>query len=304
MRFIDAYFYKPNVFHKCLSIALLPISALYALSATIRRKCARNRDFHIPIISVGNLVAGGSGKTPFIIEVARAFERVAIVSRGYKRESKGLVVVSEYGTIKATQKQAGDEAYLIARELKNASVIVCKNRAKAIECAKNMGASIIFLDDGFRFRFKKLNIVLEPLLKPYFSFTLPSGIYRELPSAKKEADIIVKEGADYTRIVSIDNPTASMLFLTAIANPTRLRAFLSDVSNQIVGEIMLKDHANFDIAKLKSAMQAHNATSLLVTSKDEVKLLDSNLPLSIMRLKLDIHPSVIEAIRAYIASYK
>lgn len=130
MRWIDVYFYQPNIWQKTLAILLLPISLLYGIGAYARRKFARFHHFPLPIVSVGNLIVGGSGKTPFIIEVARHFEKVAIVSRGYKRDSKGLVVVSEWGEIRASQTESGDEPYLLARELKNASVIVSKIGAK------------------------------------------------------------------------------------------------------------------------------------------------------------------------------
>ena len=160
MRFIDSYFYSPSFAQKLLSFALLPISLIYALSATLRRKCARYHDFGLPIVSVGNLIVGGSGKTPFIIEIARSYPHSAIISRGYKRQSKGLVVVSHNGEILCTQPQAGDEAYLLAKSLPNSSVIVSKNRKQAIQKAKELGAQCVFLDDGFRFHFKKLNILL------------------------------------------------------------------------------------------------------------------------------------------------
>lgn len=298
MRFIDSYFYQPHFLQKCLSMLLLPLSLLYAIGSIARRRFSTYRDFGIPIVSVGNLIVGGSGKTPFIIEVAREFSDVCIVSRGYKRTSKGLVVVSLKGDIQVSQEEAGDEPYLIARELNHASVIVSKNRAEAIHKAKELGAKVVFLDDGFRFRFKKLNIVLEPLLKPYFSLCLPSGIYREIPSARKEADILVREGIDYTREVDIQSPTPRMLLLTAIANPSRLDTFLPD---SVVGKITLSDHARFDIAFLERAIKQYNATSLLVTSKDEVKLLQSNLNLSVMRLRLKIDSHILARIKEYVA---
>ncbi|RDU59306.1 tetraacyldisaccharide 4'-kinase [Helicobacter marmotae] len=300
MRWIDAYFYRPNLWQKALSIAFLPISLLYAMLSLVRRKCARYHNFHIPIISVGNLIVGGSGKTPFIIESARHFERVCVVSRGYKRASKGLVVVSEWGKILCSQAQAGDEPYLLARELKNASVIVSKNRAQAIQKAKEMGAKIVFLDDGFRFNYAKFNILLFPLLKPYFPLCLPSGMYREIPSAYKEADLLVYEGRDYRREVNIESPTPRMLLLTAIANPARLDEFLPPV----VGKITLQDHAQFDKTFLQNMIEKYNATSLLVTSKDEVKLLDSGFRLSVMRLNLKLEEHILESIKAYIHNFK
>mgnify|MGYP002519429251 CR=1 FL=1 len=302
MRFVDSYFYRPNFFQKCLSIALLPVSVFYGVSATLRRVLSRVFglcDFGVPIVSVGNLVVGGSGKTPFIIEVAREFDNVAVISRGYKRKSKGLLVVSHNGEITCKQVEAGDEAFLIAKSLPNATVIVCKNRTKAIEEAKNLGAKCIFLDDGFRFAFKKLNILLQPKLAPYFPFVLPSGIYREMPYLYKSADLLVLEGRDYDREVVIENQTQRMLLLTAIANPSRLEEYLPAV----VGKIFLSDHSRFDEGFLRTQIDKHNATSLLVTSKDEVKLQDMGFELSVLRLKLRIDSQILRQIREYITSY-
>lgn len=299
MRFIDRYFYRPSFLQKLLSFALLPLSLLYGIGSFLRRKIGTIRQFPIPVVSIGNLIAGGSGKTPFLIEVAREYERVAVISRGYKRDSKGLLIVSLWGEILCTQTQAGDEAFLIARELKNASVIVCKDRIEAAKEAIKLGAKVIFLDDGFRIRIKKLNILLEPLLQPYFRFCMPSGIYRELPSARESADMIVREGKDYTREVSVHSPSERMLLLTAIANPARLDAFLP----QVVGKITLSDHARFDRAFLESKMRQYNATSLLVTSKDEVKLLEMGFALSVLRLRLDIDSQILEKIRHYVCDF-
>ncbi len=299
MRFIDRYFYKPNFLHICLAFILLPISLFYLIVATLRRKCAKYYDFKIPIISVGNLIVGGSGKTPFLCEIAKDFDNVAVISRGYKRKSKGLVVVSKNGEICATQEQSGDEAYLIALTLKNASVIVSKDRAKGILEAQKLGAKIIFLDDGFRFNFKKLSIVLSPKLEPFFKLPLPSGIYRENPFAK--GDLMLKEGVDYTREVGVESPTARMLLLTAIANPARLDEFLPQ---GVIGKILLKDHARFDLDFLRAEFKHTGATSLLVTRKDFVKLSDCELPLSILSLKIHIDSRVVAQIKAYINSYE
>ncbi|WP_104697267.1 MULTISPECIES: tetraacyldisaccharide 4'-kinase [unclassified Helicobacter] len=296
MRFIDRFFYKPSFFQKILAILLLPLSLLYLIASTLRRKLSIFRDFGIPIISVGNLVAGGSGKTPFIIESAKDYKDVAIILRGYKRKSKGLVIVSLRGNILVSQEDAGDEAYLIALRLKNASVIVCKKRDLAIKKAKEIGCKVVFLDDGFRFHYKKLNIILKPKLQPYFNFCIPSGIYRENPKLYQKADILVCEGEEYTREVTILQPTPRMLLVTAIANPSRLDQFLP----KIVGKITLPDHSNFDKNLLEKKLKEYDATSLLVTQKDMVKMQDFNLPLSILELKLNIKPQVTQKIQDYI----
>ncbi len=300
MRWLERYFYKPSVGQKILAFILLPFSFLYCAISTIKRKIAPFRDFRIPIVSIGNLVVGGSGKTPFVIEIAKDYENACVILRGYKRKSKGVKIVSIKGEIKESVESVGDEALMIARALKNASVIVSENRAKGILEAKKLGANVIFLDDGFRFNFKKLNIVLKPKLEPYFSFCIPSGAYREKRSAYKKADIVAIEGVDYKRSVQVVDSTPKMLLLTAIANPSRLDEFLPSV----VGKILLSDHAFFPKEQILEEYKRLGATSLLITQKDAPKLDGFELPLSKLQLNLEINPQIKEKIRVYIKSHK
>lgn len=299
MRKIEQYFYAPSLMQKVLALLLLPFSFLYCATTTLKRKFARFRDFEIPIISVGNLVLGGSGKSPFIIEVAKDYADVCVVLRGYGRKSKGLKIVSLKGAIKEDVENAGDEAIMLAKALQNASVIVSEKREVAILKAKELGAKIVFLDDGFRFNFKKLNILLQPKLEPYFSFCIPSGGYRECKSAYKQADIVAKEGVDYERKVELINATPKMLLLTAIANPMRLEEYLPNVA----GKILLKDHAFFNKESILKTYVKLGATSLLVTQKDVQKLEDFSLPLSLLQLQLKINPAITKRIKEYIAKF-
>lgn len=298
MRWIDSYFYKPLWWQKILIFLLLPLSCFYCVIAFLKRKFSFKVNFGIPIISVGNLVVGGSGKTPFIIQVSQfyAHKKIGIVSRGYKRKGKGLVVVSQNGEILCSQEEAGDEAYLIARSVKHASVVVCKKRKEAIKKAIDLGCEIVFLDDGFRFNFQKLNIVLKPKLEPYYPFCLPSGMYREWRGSYGEADLVVSEGVDYMREVGIENPSERMLLVTAIANPMRLDEFLPSV----VGKVYYPDHSKFNFEELQKEFLRHEATSLLVTAKDAVKLEGVNLPLSLLQLRLQIAPNVVAKIDSYL----
>lgn len=298
MRLIDTYFYRPLWWQKIVIFLLLPLSCFYGLIAFLKRRFSSKLDFGLPIVSVGNLVVGGSGKTPFIIHLANLYphKKITIVSRGYKRKSKGLVVVSQNGEILCSQEDSGDEPYLIAKSVKHASVIVCKKRKEAILKAKEMGCEVVFLDDGFRFNYQKLNIVLKPKLEPYYPFCLPSGMYREWKGSESEADLVVQEGVDYVRKVGVRNPSERMLLLTAIANPSRLDEFLPSV----VGKIHYPDHASFDFEELKEKMKQYNATSLLVTSKDLVKLEGSGLALSVLELELEIAQNILQKIETYI----
>ncbi|MGL2894784.1 tetraacyldisaccharide 4'-kinase [Helicobacter pylori] len=298
--FLERYFYDPTLLQKGLIFVLYPFSLIYQCIATIKRKTAKKHDFKIPIISIGNLIAGGSGKTPFILEIAPRYQEVAVVSRGYQRDSKGLVVVSVKGNILVPQKTAGDEAYLLALNLKQASVIVSEKRELGVLKALELGSKIVFLDDGFRFNFHQFNALLKPKVPPYYPFCLPSGLYRESIESYKEAHLVVTEDKDYKRITSITNPTKRMLLVTAIANPSRLDAFLP---KEVVKKLYFRDHAPFDLELLEKEFYQNNATSLLVTSKDRVKLQDCKLPLSVLDLKLEICPKVLEEIDRYILSY-
>ncbi|PDW65269.1 tetraacyldisaccharide 4'-kinase [Helicobacter pylori] len=298
--FLERYFYDPTLLQKGLIFALYPFSLIYQFIATLKRRIAKKRDFKIPLISIGNLIAGGSGKTPFILEIAPRYQEVAVVSRGYQRDSKGLVVVSIKGNILVPQKTAGDEAYLLALNLKQASVIVSEKRELGVLKALELGAKIVFLDDGFRFNFNQFNALLKPKVPPYYPFCLPSGLYRENIESYKEAHLIITEDKDYQRITSISHPTKRMLLVTAIANPSRLDAFLT---KEVVKKLYFRDHAPFDLELLEKEFYQNNATSLLVTPKDLVKLQDCKLPLSVLDLKLEIDPKILERIDHYIFSY-
>ncbi|GAA9831600.1 tetraacyldisaccharide 4'-kinase [Helicobacter pylori] len=298
--FLERYFYDPTLLQKGLIFVLYPFSLIYQFIATLKRRIAKKHDFKIPLISVGNLIAGGSGKTPFILEIAPRYQEVAVVSRGYQRDSKGLVVVSVKGNILVPQQTAGDEAYLLALNLKQASVIVSEKRELGVLKALELGAKIVFLDDGFRFNFNQFNTLLKPKIPPYYPFCLPSGLYRESIKSYKEAHLVVTEDKDYKRITSITNPTKRMLLVTAIANPSRLDAFLP---KEVVKKLYFRDHAPFDLEFLEKEFYQNSAASLLVTPKDLVKLQDCNLPLSVLDLKLEICPKVLEQIDRYILSY-
>ena len=154
--FAQEYFYAPNLWQKCLAVALLPLSLLYCAGVILRSKFSKTLDFGIPIISIGNLTLGGSGKTPLGISILNEFEGGCVVLRGYGRASKGLVKVAISGEILVGVTVSGDEAMEYAKSVKNANVIVSENRDTAINEAKKMGAKYVLLDDGFgKFHIKK-----------------------------------------------------------------------------------------------------------------------------------------------------
>ncbi len=297
--FFEALFYHPRWYHWGVALLLLPLSFLYALGMWVRRTVARPKRYSVPIISVGNLIIGGSGKTPFVIALAAHFsdQKVAIISRGYGRQSSGLVEVSREGEILCQVAQSGDEAMLMARKAPAASVIVSERRGIAIERAIAQGAALILLDDGFnRVGIEKFEILLEPA-RVANRLPLPSGPFRECFCSSAEADLVLKEGRDYVRKVQFEALRQRMVLVTAIADPSRLDPFLPE---GVVGKVYLEDHAYFEQATLQEILQHHTADSLLVTEKDWVKMQAFGLPLSLMTLELELNEGIIPPIESYI----
>jgi len=295
--FFEELLFAPRWYHYPIILTLLPLSLLYAFLMFLRRILTPKIDFNIPIVSIGNLIMGGSGKTPFIIALAARYKDAAIISQGYGRESQGLIEVSHKGKILTDVRQSGDEAMLIAQSLKSASVIVSEDRKVAIKRAKALGAKVIFLDDGFnRVEIKKFEILLEPkVIKNYLP--LPSGAFREFYFSKVFSNLLCKEEQHFKRKVSFENVSSQMLLVTAISNPSRLDEYLPV---GIVGRLLYPDHAYFDIEQIENKMKELDASSILVTQKDWVKLQNFDLPISLMKLDIDLDESIVEAIDHYI----
>jgi tetraacyldisaccharide 4'-kinase len=298
--FFEEMFFRPKWYHFPVILLLLPFSLVYGIAMSIRRMLVSKKEFGIPIVSVGNLIVGGSGKTPFVIALAEALEDVVVISRGYGRKSKGLIEVSSKGQLLSDVEQSGDEPMLMAQSLPNASVIVSEDRELAIVLAKKKGAKCIILDDGFnRVEIAKLEILLEPK-KIYNYLPFPAGAFREFWFNKKYADIVAKEQVSFTREVTFDNLRSKMLLVTAISNPGRLDSYLPE---GIVHKVYLEDHAYFEEEMLEKLLTEYEAESLLVTQKDMVKMKGFKLPISQMKLKLEIKESIFMQVEEYIKGY-
>lgn len=301
INYFERLFFAPKRVDFIVAYLLLPFSFIYGLIGYIRYLFAKPKDYGIKIISIGNLLIGGSGKTPFAITLinylsSKKYSDIYYISRGYGRESRGLVVVKIDSKIVCNPHQSGDEAMLVAEEC-NCSVIVSEDRVKAIELAKAKGAKIVILDDAFsKVNIKKFDILLEPKELPN-RFVLPSGPFREFKFAKKRANLILKEDIDFKRLVEFENLTDKMLLVTAIANPKRLNKFLP---SDVVDKYYLKDHAYFEEDKILKIVDKIGAKSILVTQKDYVKMEHFKLPISIIKLKLDINSKVLEQIESYL----
>ncbi len=296
----ERYLFAPKGIDYLISLLLLPLSLLYTGIVFVRYLCTRPKDLGIPVISIGNLVIGGSGKTPVTIALASQYENAAVVLRGYGRKSKGTIVISNKGTIVEDVAVSGDEAMLLAQSLPQATVVVASDRVEGITKAKELGAKLVFLDDGYSKHFiKKLDLILEPQHKPYLPLCIPSGPYREKKWWGKEVYTFVEE-IDFKRKVKLHNPTSKMLLVTAISKPWRLDPYLPEV----VGKETFIDHYEFNQEELEKLIKQYQATSIVTTQKDAVKMEKFDLNLSIMQLSLEISDTMSQLINQYIENYQ
>ncbi len=181
---------------------LWPLSRLYgsAIGRRNRRydtgQAAASR-LPSPVISVGNLVVGGTGKTPTVVFLARWLQergkKVCVISRGYRRKSKGLVLVADGERICSTAELSGDEPILLAQELPGAVVVVDADRVEAGRYAiQRFKPDLILLDDGFQHRrlHRDLDIVTFKGVQDLGNgWLLPAGPLREPAASLDRADL-------------------------------------------------------------------------------------------------------------------
>jgi len=156
-----------------------------------------------PVVSVGNLILGGTGKTPAVELAVRTLadlgHRPAVLSRGYGRRSRGVRIVADTASIRLDAEEGGDEPFLLARRLPGVPVVVGANRYDAARLAiERFGVSALVLDDGFQHRTlrKDLEIVMARAARPWGNGRLlPGGPLREPLSALARADLVVATGA-------------------------------------------------------------------------------------------------------------
>jgi len=195
---------------RAASIALAPLSGIYSGlvrtgNALYRREVFRALRVDAPVISVGNLTTGGTGKTPLVEWIARELaangRRVCILTRGYRRESSGRVIVSNGNEIFVDANLAGDEPFLLAESLRGQAAVVCDadRVAAAIWAKENLRSNTFVLDDGFQHQriARDLNIATIDATNPWGNGRLlPAGILREPRTALARADCVVITRAD------------------------------------------------------------------------------------------------------------
>lgn len=272
----------------------------------------------VPTICVGNVSVGGTGKTPHVEMILRMlvaqWKQPAVLSRGYKRKSKGFQIVPHDGSA----LQFGDEPVQIARKFPDITVAVDKDRIHG--CEELRGAGVIVLDDAFQYRRLKpsLSIVLVDYNHPVFKDRLiPWGHLRDLPSRLKKADVVlvtkcpayldVQEREQWRKHLKLraDQPlffttlhyTAPVgvfpdadphyiyskhcTLITGIAHNKLFLNYLSD-TYKIGRSIELPDHHTYtraDVRKMASAVKKQPTACLMTTEKDAQRLRDcKNMP--------------------------
>ena len=293
------------------------LSSIYSAAAAWRRwryTChpERRRRLARPVISVGNLRVGGTGKTPVVEHIARLLlergERPAILMRGYARRmpADGATVVADGTAIRADVDAAGDEALMLARAVRGAIVVVGANRYLSGRLAeRQLGATVHILDDGFQHlelaRDVDLLLVSEEDLADR---PLPAGRLRESVAAASAADAAIVDAGYLSaaervgralglqtvffvthvlgppRMVANHDtvvvPSGAAVFAVAgVARPERFFADIEAAGWRVVGTMPFGDHYRFgarDIRRIAAAAKSTAAAIVLTTDKDAVRL--------------------------------
>ena len=283
---------------------MILIKIIYSLIINIRnflydKKILISYKSSIPVVSVGNITVGGTGKTPFVVYLANYFKGLGrkplIITRGYKRESVGQILVTKEHQYSADY--IGDEPFLIASLCDNVDVIINKNRVNAIKWAeeKKEKYDLIILDDGFQHRsvHRDFNILLINSSQKMKAYP-PSGELREPIKNINRADCVIftkkNPGNKIKKIIdSYKIPTfeADISFnisdesikrgisFCGIADPAFFLKTLNYLSIQTNQHINFRDHQKYDsysIKKIENILQAHNEKTFYTTYKDWVKL--------------------------------
>ena len=282
---------------KPIRILLFPFSLVYALIVTIRnwafdKKILPSASFNLPIICIGNLAVGGTGKSPMVELLIRLLKDrypVAVLSRGYKRKTKGYALADAH----TTALDIGDEPMQFHSKFPGVTIAVGEERIVAIPqlLHDRPETRVIILDDAFQHRTVRagLNVLLTDYSNLFTrDWWLPSGDLRDAPSSCRRADIIIvtkcpeqlsvedrraiateigpqthqhlffssiRYGQPYhitrTEETAVIDETVEVLLVTGIANPAPLKQWL-DQHSRTYYEIAYGDHHIFSIDDLQA----------------------------------------------------
>ncbi len=272
-----------------------PLSAIYGSAVGLRnalyeRGIARARRLDGPVVSVGNISAGGSGKTPFVMLLGELLKargvKFDVLSRGYGRQTRGVLLVDPAGL----PQQYGDEPLLIARKLQ-VPVIVGEDRYEAGKFSESkFGAQVHLLDDGFQHRAlaREFDIVLVTP-QDATDRLLPAGRLRESLESLRRADAVVLsagavpenfplEGKAVWKVrrgILPKNVPPRPVAFCGIARPQNFVLQLRTANIDPVAEAFYRDHHAYtekDIRELLALKQRSEAGGFVTTEKDAVNL--------------------------------
>lgn len=283
-----------------------------------------------PVVSVGNLVTGGSGKTPVVAAVAallcRLGHRPAILSRGYGRSrlAPGIVVVTEGTGPLVPVEQSGDEPQMLARDIRGVPIVVAADRARAGQVAiDRFDSTVLILDDGFQhLRLERKVDLLVLSSADLAEKLLPSGRLREPVSAASAADAVLAYGsaADaeqlagrvgvahsfcvtprYLPLLALHGVLPADKRVVAVAGIARPQRFFDALRKQgydVAGEFTFPDHHWFttaDVREIEAKVRELGASAVVTTAKDAMRLerYRSGLtsPWAILPLSVFVEPS-------------
>lgn len=255
----------------------------------------------VPVIGVGNVSVGGTGKTPMVQYIVRLLQakgfRVGVVLRGYKRSTKGLLVVRNIDTLQCTVRESGDEAMQHALELQVPVVVHERKFEAAVFMGGHLDVDVIVVDDAFQHRVlhRDIDVVLVDKQTVDNPELLPAGRLREPLSNISRANIVMLMNTPESRsgLSAYTHPLAPMcdvrthtvvpvalrtgkpvVLVTGIANPERVAQALQQQEIPIAEHIRNSDHYSYGIADVQRIIQSAKKynTNVLTTSKDRVKL--------------------------------
>ncbi len=309
------------------------LSTAYGAAALRRRRwyardAARRRRLPAPVVSVGNLRVGGTGKTPIVALIARLLleegERPAILSRGYARTAPrdGVTVVSDGTSVVAGLDEAGDEPLMLARALPGACVLVGADRfLSGILAERRFGATVHVLDDGFQHhalaRDVDLLLVDESDLR---DTPMPAGRLREPLAAAGAADAVLVTAADADAAAQVARALgvatsfvvrralgaprdaavvvgARVFACAGIARPERFFEDLRAAGYQVVGSAAFRDHHAFtaaDIDDIGRDARMAGASAIVTTEKDMARMPDGSprgMSLAVVPLSVAVEPA-------------
>jgi tetraacyldisaccharide 4'-kinase len=300
------------------------LSSIYGSVGVVRnrlydRHMLRTRRLQGPVVSVGNLSVGGSGKTPFAILLGELLKargiKFDILSRGYGRKSRGILLVDPGGL----SSQFGDEPLLIARTLQ-VPVIVGDDRFDAGQFAESkFGPQLHLLDDGFQHRhlYRDFDIVLV-IPQDASDRLLPAGRLRERPTSLRRADVVVLTGGAEAgsfpvqgkllwrlrRGIALRNVPPRPVVFCGIARPQNFVLQLRTANIEPAAEAFYRDHHAYserDVRDLLALKEKSEAGGFVTTEKDAINLganLSALQPLCVVpvRMQLDDPANALDTI--------